>query len=131
MLYFGFNGHPGSIDKRFKYGLVCYEDSEVGTIQFINLDCNIVSIKSINNNSSINCYYDNANRSIEVNFDGIDMNYWKLSLVNISGQVILSSPLNNVHNRISVSRTLNNGIYFVRILDKMNGNLFVKKIFIQ
>ncbi len=36
MPYFAFGGHPSSIDKRVPWGMVCYEDKEIGLVKFIN-----------------------------------------------------------------------------------------------
>lgn len=131
MPYFAFNGHPGNMDKRYKYGLVCYEDSEVGTLKFIDLDCNIVPVQNISKNILFESYYDNISRTLEIRFEESNLNQWTLSLVNISGQIMFSDVLKYTQNRISIPNSLSSGIYLIHLLNKENGNSTIKKIFIN
>jgi hypothetical protein len=131
MLFFGFNGHPGNINRNAKYGLVCYEDSEVGLLKFMDVDCNISPTKEGSKNIIVETYFNRFKNSIEIHLGVDNINPLNLSLFNISGQLILTQSLKDVDNSVIVPRNLPSGIYFTHFIDKITGSTLVKKIFIN
>ena len=133
MPYFGFAGHPGSIDKKSKYGLVCYEDTEVGLLKFMDLDCDIsikTALKDISQYPEIVSYFDNSTHRISVNSTDTNLENWSLSLINLTGQIILKTPLIEGQNNLNVPKDLPTGAYFIQFFNKENKFMKVEKIFL-
>ncbi len=132
MGYLAFGGNCGCINAGYKYGLVCYEDNEVGEIKFMDLDCDLklVPTQNISRGIMLESYFNSLSRTIEIRIEDDNINQLQLSLVNISGQVVLTTLLMDSHSSIRIPDSLPGGIYFTHFLSKTHGKSAVKKIFV-
>ncbi len=135
LLYFAFTGgdNINNHDESSPLGLICYEDSEIGVVKFMNLDCDLklVSTDEVFKDEAIQSHYNPYSRSIEIRIQPGQVNQWQFSLVHVSGQVILTTSVSDFNNFISVPQNLPDGIYFARIANRATGQSVAHKYFIS
>ena len=134
MPYFAFGGHRGNIDKRIPWGLVCYEDKEIGLVKFINLDCDIknrVSTKNVALEKTIDCTYDSEENKISYDMHDLDTKYWKIILIDLEGNILLDTPIKDKSGFVKIQNRTSLKIGIVHFYNTLNGNYFNKKILIH
>lgn len=132
--YFAFNSHPASINKNRPWGLVCYEDKDIGLIKLINLDCDIsntVSTKNAALENRIECVYNSSESKVHFDLHDIDSQNWNLILIDLQSHILLDIPIKNSSGFVKIQDKLPTGICIVHFYNKINGNFYNKKIFIQ
>ena len=103
-------------------------DNWVNVIRLSGADCNVLSTSSFSDNLSVNLYPNPVVSKLNVNLSGIEnTDNLNVELYNVIGKKIITKKVSSSNTEINVS-DLNNGIYFLRIIDNKRGTLFSKKV---
>jgi hypothetical protein len=132
--YFAFNRHPGTMDRKYDNGLICYSDAEVGNLKFKNLGCTFdikVSTKEVVNSPDIDCYYDELNHCIAIKSKYSNICGYKVLITNTVGTIMQTERVVDTNVRIYLLKSIKNGIYIINITDFSNRGNCVKKVFIN
>lgn len=131
MPYFAFGGHPNSISKNKPWGLVCYEDNEIGNVQFMNIDCNVSAIQNKILEKNIECHYFSEENRIKYDMHDIDFKNWKLILLDMKGNILMNRLITSKENYIELPNKNAVNIYLLHFYNLDNGNYYNKKILIR
>ncbi len=74
-------------------------------------------------------YPNPAKNVIYLDFNETKPSFFRFTLINISGQLILDKSAQAVNNQIILSDNIENGLYFVKLFDNNGNEKAVKKLF--
>ncbi len=134
LLFSAYQGFISPFVSDFPRGLVCYEDPEIGFVRFKDVDCNLsvkVETQNIASALDVGIYFSPSSQRIIVESKEVNLTGWNMSLINISGQTLLTASLSGFSNQIIPPAVLPGGIYFVHLANKTTGAHLARKIFID
>lgn len=110
--------------------LRCFQNDSIGLYKPSSFDCDYLEtgIESINNTNNLSIYPNPANGVLNISIaKELDLTHSKISLVDISGRIILSQPINSAETTVNINH-FPNGIYFVNA--QLNDKSMVIKKFV-
>ncbi len=134
--YAGFNNYLPYVLKNYPFGLVCYEDPEIGLVQFLNVDCNMPLISATQDLApnppadAVKVYFAPGSQKIMIESKELDLTGWEATLINLNGQVLLKKTLNGTMIQLAAPDRITNGVYFTRLYNKTSGARFINKLLI-
>ena len=93
----------------------------------------LTAINSVESgNNSFEIYPNPAKDQITINFENnLISNNYSYKITNTLGQTIYSNSINKQSENIQLNSNLENGIYFIQIIDNLNNTIDVSKIIVR
>ncbi|WP_298532977.1 T9SS type A sorting domain-containing protein [uncultured Algibacter sp.] len=106
----------------------CFDLSNpISVTRFTGTDCNSLSLDSFEANFSFEVYPNPSKNSITINYQGNRNLDLGIQIIDILGKQVLTTQVSSRNNTIDLNRLVS-GTYFVRITDKVSGNIATKRV---
>ncbi|MFP4845324.1 T9SS type A sorting domain-containing protein, partial [Winogradskyella sp. PE311] len=107
----------------------CFDLSNpISVTRLTGTDCDVLSINDISSNFDFSVYPNPAKDSVNINFNGNSVLDLNVQLFDVLGKEVYSRPLSTQGTMTIDISNLENGTYFMNIIDITSGNRIVKRI---